>query len=75
MLGALAKKGSRFLRQHVLANLSTNLVAALLASGVYMIIHNMFESSIVGEPQLFTLFWWSAGLLLALTSRPLPDTP
>jgi putative inorganic carbon (HCO3(-)) transporter len=69
LLIALALRGIRFLRQRK-RDLSAGLIVGLLASGLHLVVHNMVDYGLVGDPQIFTTFWFLAGFLVALTADP-----
>ncbi len=69
LLAALARRAVRFLRNRK-GDLYASLTVGLLASGVHLVIHNMTDYGLVGDPQIFTTFWFLAGFLVALTSHP-----
>jgi O-antigen ligase len=72
LLAALGRRGLTFIKSRE-ADLLAGLTAGLLVSEVYLIWHNMVDMGLVADTQLLALFWFQAGLLVAVTARPDSD--
>jgi O-antigen ligase len=67
LLVSLARRGLGFVRGREAA-LAPSVAVGLLVSGLVLLAHNMVHVGLGGDPQLFVVFWFLAGLLVALTS-------
>lgn len=67
VLVALGKRGLNRVGAHEVS-LAVAVTAGLLASGLTLIMHNMVHVGLAGDPQLFVVFWFLSGLMVALTS-------
>lgn len=68
LLVALAKRGLNTVRTRPMS-LAVAVTAGLLASELYLVIHNSVDFGLLGDPQLLYVFWFQTGLMVALTAR------